>query len=88
MYHTGKITLLRLVELFTTGPARVLGLDRGTLATGAPGDVTLFDTELAWTYDVNRSFSKSKNSPFHGRAFRGGPVATIVGGVVVWRRDG
>jgi dihydroorotase len=87
LYHTGKITLLRLVELFTTGPARVLGLDRGTLATGAPGDVTLFDTELSWTYDVNRSYSKSKNSPFHGRRFRGGPVATIVGGVMVWRRD-
>ena len=87
LYHTGKITLLRLVELFTTGPARVLGLDRGTLATGAPGDVTLFDTELNWTYDVNRSYSKSKNSPFHGRGFRGGPVATIVSGVVVWRRD-
>src|SRR5690242_8713776 len=42
LYHTGKIALLRLVELFTTGPARVLGLDRGTLAAGAPGDVTLF----------------------------------------------
>ena len=87
LYHSGKITLMRLVELFTTGPARVLGLNRGTLAAGAPGDVTLFDTELAWTYDVNRSYSKSKNSPFHGRDFRGGPVATIVSGVVVWHRE-
>jgi dihydroorotase len=87
LYHSGKINLTRLVELFTTGPARVLGLNRGTLATGAPGDVTLFDTELAWTYDVNSSYSKSKNSPFHGREFHGGPVATVVGGVVVWRRD-
>jgi dihydroorotase len=87
LYHTGKISLLRLVELFTTGPARILGLRRGTLETGAPADVTIFDTEVDWTYDVNQSFSKSKNSPFDGRHFRGGPVATIVGGAVVWRRD-
>jgi dihydroorotase len=87
LYHTGKISLKRLVELFTTGPAGILGLERGRLASGAPGDVTIFDTESAWTYDVNRSFSKSKNSPFHGRHFRGGPVATIVAGAVVWRQD-
>jgi len=85
LFHSGKINLKRLVELFTTGPARILQLDRGTLAPGAPGDVTLFDTERAWTYDVNRSFSKSKNTPFDGWQFRGGPVATIVGGKVVWR---
>ena len=86
LYHTGKITLKRLVELFTTGPAGILGLERGRLTAGAPGDITIFDTESAWTYDVNRSFSKSKNSPFHGRDFRGGPVATIVAGAVVWQR--
>jgi len=87
LYHTQKISLMRLVELFTTGPARILGLNRGTLATGGPGDVTIFDPELEWTYDVNRSYSKSKNSPFDGWQLRGGPVATIVGGVVVWRRE-
>jgi dihydroorotase len=88
LYHSGKIPLHRLVELFTTGPARVLGLDRGTLKAGAPGDVTIFDTNLAWTYDVNRSYSKSKNSPFHGWHFRGGPVATVVSGALVWQREG
>jgi dihydroorotase len=87
LYHSGKIGLMRLVELFTTGPSRILNLNRGTLAAGAPGDVTIFDTELAWTYDVNRSFSKSKNTPFDGCQFRGGPVATIVAGTVVWRRE-
>jgi dihydroorotase len=87
LYHSGKIGLMRLVELFTTGPARILNLDRGTLAAGAPGDVTIFDTELAWTYDVNRSFSKSKNTPFDGCQFRGGPAVTIVRGRVVWRRE-
>jgi dihydroorotase len=85
LVHAGKISLPRMVALFTTGPSRVLKLDRGTLADGAPGDVTIFDPELVWTYDVNRSQSKSRNSPFGGRRFRGGPVATIVGGEIVWR---
>src|SRR5713226_2657636 len=83
LVHTGKITLARMIELFTIGPARVLNLDRGSLTVGAPADITIFDTEHSWTYDVNKSASKSRNSPFHGRSFRGGPVATIVGGRVV-----
>ncbi len=87
LYHTGKISLVRVVELFTTGPARILHLDRGTLAAGAVGDVTLFDIERSWTYDVNRSFSKSKNTPFDGWQFRGGPAATIVQGKVVWQLE-
>jgi dihydroorotase len=84
--HPGKITLNHLVELFTTGPEAVMRLGRGTLAAGAPGDVTIFSPDLEWTYDVNQSPSRSRNSPFDGRTFRGGPVATVVGGVVVWRR--
>ena len=87
LVHPGRVSLRRMVELFTTGPARVLNLDRGTLRKGAPGDVTVFDPGRAWTYDVNRTESKSKNSPFHNRAFRGGPVATIVGGRVVWQAE-
>lgn len=86
LVHTGKLPLAKLVELFTTGPARVLRLDRGTLAPGAPGDVTIFSTDHQWTYDVNQSFSKSRNTPFNGRSFRGGPMATVVAGQVVWRR--
>ncbi|MFY9726898.1 MAG: dihydroorotase [Bryobacteraceae bacterium] len=86
LVHSGKITLARMVELFTTGPESILSLGRGTLTPGAPADVTIFSTELNWTYDVNQSFSRSRNSPFHGRTFRGGPVATIVNGQFAWRR--
>ena len=85
LVHPGKIGLPRLVELFTSGPARILGIDRGTLAAGAPGDVTIFSTEREWIYDVNKSQSKSRNSPYDGKAFRGGPVATVVAGEIVWR---
>src|SRR5437016_8584800 len=51
----GRIALARMVELFTTGPESVMRLGRGTLAAGAPGDVTVFSTEVEWTYDVNQS---------------------------------
>jgi dihydroorotase len=87
LVHTGNVSLLRMIELFTLGPARILGLNnRGRLSPGAAADVTIFDTELVWSYDVNRSSSKSRNSPFDGKTFRGGPVATVVNGVIVWRR--
>src|SRR5271166_6686409 len=84
LVHPGAISLHRLVELFTLGPARILNLDRGRLAVDAVADITIFDPERAWIYDVNRSFSKSRNTPFHGHSFRGGPVAAIVGGSIAW----
>ena len=87
LVHSGKMSLNRMVELFTTGPEAVMRLGRGTLAPGAPGDVTVFSTDREWTYDVNQSPSRSRNTPFDGRKFRGGPMATIVGGNVVWKRE-
>ena len=82
LVHTGKISLLRMVELFTTGPARVLGKER-KLASGEPADVTIFSIDRPWTYHVAETASKSRNSPFDGKSFKGGPVATIVGGKFV-----
>lgn len=82
LVHSGRLSLMRMVELFTTGPARVLGMGR-RLAPGQPADLTIFSTTRGWTYDVKQSASKSRNSPFDGRTFKGGPVATIVGGKIV-----
>jgi dihydroorotase len=87
LVHSGRLSLMRLIALFTTGPARVLKLDRGRLSPGAHADVTVFDPDLVWTYDVNKTFSKSKNSPFHDRQFRGAPIASIVNGRVVYERE-
>jgi dihydroorotase len=61
-------------------------LGRGTLVPGAPGDVTVFSPDVEWTYDVNQSASRSRNSPFDGRTFHGGAMATVVDGEVKWRR--
>jgi dihydroorotase len=85
LVQTGKITLMRMVELFTTGPARVLGMDR-KIAAGENADLTVFSTDHEWTYHVKDSASKSRNSPFDGRSFKGAPMATIVAGRVVWKR--
>jgi dihydroorotase len=85
LVHTKKISLMRMVELFTTGPARVLGIDR-KIAAGQPADLTIFSADLAWTFRAADSASKSRNTPFNGRSFRGAPVATIVAGRVVYRR--
>src|SRR5260370_24529890 len=73
LVHTGRIPLSALVALFTTGPARVLRLDRGTLASGAPVDVTIFSTDFVWTFYVNHSISKRRNSTLHGRSFQDFP---------------
>lgn len=81
----GVISLERLVELCATNPARILRLeDRGTLRTGTRADLTILDPELTWTFDVSRSKSKSRNTPFDGYKFRGGAIATIVGGRIVY----
>jgi dihydroorotase len=85
LVHSGKIDLKRFVELFTTGPEKILGLGRGRLSAETPADVTIFSADREWTYDVNKSFSRSRNSPFDGHTFKGGPMATVVNGRVVWQ---
>jgi dihydroorotase len=86
LVHAGKLSLERMVELFTTGPARVLGRKR-TIAAGEPADLTIFSTDRPWTFQVKQSASKSANSPFDGRKFRGAPMATVVAGRIAYRRD-
>jgi dihydroorotase len=88
LVHTGTIDLQRLVELFSTNPARIFNLkNRGTLKTGSIADVTILDPDLKWTYRVSETKSKSKNSPFDGWQFTGAAIATIVGGRIVYRRS-
>jgi dihydroorotase len=79
------IGLSRLIDLMSSGPARIFGLPGGTLGKGAPGDVALFDLDA--TLAVAAPFqSKAANSPFIGEKFRGRAVTTIVGGVVKYSR--
>ena len=82
LVHTGRIALMRMVELFTAGPARVLGIER-VIAPGQPADLTVFSLDRPWAFRAAESASKSRNSPFDGRSFKGQPVATIVAGRIV-----
>ena len=86
LVHKKKaIDLPRLIELFTANPARLLGLDRGTLSVGAVADVTVIDPGLVWSVDKHSSASLSRNTPFHGRELKGRAVRTIVAGKTVWQ---
>jgi dihydroorotase len=88
LHRDRRIPLARIVELFTTGPARVFGLTgRGTLTTGSHADVVIFDPKKTWTYDVAKTRSKSRNSPFDGWQLTGKAIATIVSGHVVYRAN-
>lgn len=84
LYHEGVLGLSELVAKFTVGPCRVLGLPYGTLALGAPADVTILDPEAATTIDTTSFRSRSRNCPYDGWACKGRAVGTIVGGEWVW----
>jgi dihydroorotase len=87
LYHTGRIGLARLVELFTINPARIINKPLGTLRVGAEGDITVFSLDSEWAYDVNRTRSRSRNCPFHGMKLKGQVAGTVVAGRVVHRNS-
>jgi dihydroorotase len=84
LVHTGRIPVSRMIELLSTNPARILGVEGGTLGDGAPADVTILAPDLEVTIDPTKFRSKSRNTPFGGWVLRGGVAATIVGGQVVY----
>ena len=78
-----RIPLGRIIELLSTNPAKLIGLTgRGTLVKGSVADVTIFDPKKRWRFEVGKSLSKSKNTPFDGWQLTGKVVATIVGGEI------
>jgi len=88
LHRENHLQLMRMVELFTAGPARALNLrGRGNLSRGAPADVTIFDPAKRWTFDASKSLSRSRNTPFDGWQLTGKAVATIVGGRFAYRAD-
>jgi dihydroorotase len=71
-----------LIRLMTVNPARIIGVDKGTLTRGKQGDVTIIDPNTEWQIDVNKFLSKSRNCPYHGWKIKGKVEKTIVGGEV------
>ena len=76
-----KFSWMRLIELMSANPARILGLNsKGNLSPGSDADITIIDPEKKWVYTKDSIQSKSKNSPFIGRQFKGKVINVIVGG--------
>jgi dihydroorotase len=86
LVHKKKtIEMPRVIEMLTVNPARLLGLDAGTLSEGASADITLIDPSLEWTVEADAFQSASRNTPFDGWKLKGRAVRTIVRGKTVWQ---
>lgn len=85
LVKSGRMTLLQLIDRMSTAPAKIVGIDRGTLNIGAPADIVIFDTNKEFTVDVNDFESKGKNSPYNGFKLYGKVCRTITGGKTVYK---
>jgi dihydroorotase len=83
--ETGKMALSTLVERMSLQPARAFRLPGGTLAEGAPADLTLIDASAEWTVDPRKFYSRGRNTPFSGAMLRGRTVLTVVGGRPIYQ---
>jgi dihydroorotase len=79
----GVISLRRMVELMSTNPARIIGIDRGTLREGSVADVVIFDPNKEWVLNEETNLSKSRNTPLWGKRLKGKVIYTIKGGRIV-----
>ena len=86
LVEEGVLGISALVEKMSLNPAGILGIDRGTLKTGAVADIILIDPGLEWVVEAEKLASKSKNSPWIGQTMTGKAVYTIVGGKVVFKQ--
>ncbi|MDR2437616.1 MAG: amidohydrolase family protein, partial [Endomicrobium sp.] len=81
------LTLCEAIEKMTLNPAKIFNLEgRGSLKEGSIADITIIDPKFSYEFTRESIVSKSKNSPFIGRKFKGGAVITIVGGKIVWQK--
>lgn len=84
LHHSGSVPLMRLIDALSTRPARIFGLDAGTLKPGAKADITLIDLDEPWIFGKEAIVSRSKNTPFENARFTGRAVATYVAGKLVY----
>lgn len=87
LVNSGRLDINTIIKAWTVGPARVLGLDRGTLTPGKAADVTIIDPNESRMVDPQLFSSKGKNNPYKGMNLQGWPFATLVGGRVIARED-
>ncbi len=86
LVQPGRISLGRMIELFTSGPAGVIHRPLGRLKENGPAHLTIIDPRLEWVYSAAQGYSKSQNSPFDGWRFRGAVRWSLVAGKLVYQR--
>jgi dihydroorotase len=87
LVHRGVISPARMVEMMAVNPARLLRLsENGSLAAGAPADITVIDPNCEWTVEPSMFRSKSRNTPFAGMRLKGRAIATIARGEIIFDR--
>ncbi len=84
LYHTGRLTLSRLIELMSSNPADILGINKGRLGVGDDADLVIFDPDASWTVDPALFLSKGRNTPFAGAVLRGRVRYTVAGGRLIY----
>lgn len=87
LHHSGEVPLMRLVDALSTRPAKIFGLDAGTLAPGARADIVIIDPDEPWLATKDTFVSRSKNTPFEDARFTGRAVRTYVAGERVHSLD-
>jgi dihydroorotase len=87
LVKTNYISRLHLIKLLTYGPAQVMNLPIPTLDSGYQANITIVDPDCNWNYDVQRGFSRSHNTPFHGRSMTSKIAMTIYNGTTVYKDD-
>ncbi len=86
-YHSKKMNPLEFIKKMTLNPASTLNIPRGSISRGDVADIAIIDPEYEWKYDVNTTFSRSKNSPFHMNKLKGKTIYTIVSGNIVYKNQ-
>lgn len=84
LVKTGIMSFEQLIEKMSVNPAKILGINAGTLSVGAPADIAIVDIDEVWTVDTEKLHGKSKNTPFKGKTLCGKVKKTILGGNIVF----
>ena len=87
LYHSGLLSLSRVMELMSASPAALLKLPKGRIAPGDDADLVIFDPNEEWVIDKEKFASKGRNTPFHGRTVKGKVKYTVANGIIIYQED-
>lgn len=87
LYHSGLLSLSRVIELMSASPAALLKLPKGRIAPGDTADLVIFDPDEEWVIDKEQFASKGRNTPFHGRTVKGKVKYTVSNGIIIYQED-